>query len=269
MSIPQGILFKEEKTEKMENNKDFKIMALAVVFVLILTLGLMVSVAGPFKVADGDKADTDQSVNNIPADGIYTVDLQLLGATTSNSSYTMKSEDTLTVSVIADDKYFLPDSISIDGASHTWTRAADAKTATLVITNPKKANIAVEIDAFDKIPIEIRTVLNNPSNIAGCAFDVVPYNQDNLYFTSTDRLLEFYTACVGCTEGDITVSGLSSDGYDLMPAPLGSEETSGYQFTWGGAYPTGGTIIITVQFNAVAEVALSLSNCTVTNATVS
>ena len=230
----------------MKNNKkDMIIMTVGCVLLLLISVGLLVTLFPSFSVTDPPEAD----------DGVYEVELMLLGASEEVKTYELKKGDTLTVNVKADDGYVLPETIDVDGAEHTWIKSSYSE-GVLTISEATE-DVEVTISAFNEIclnfalddqsdkgnnyvdgPMTLNLELNKP-----VTFEI------GLYLVDCDFRFE--------VDEGITVTYTEPDSSDVVSVTV----------TWNGEIPDDGEFNFTtvyVDSEAANSVSLSLENCSVT-----
>ena len=223
----------------LNNKKDMIIMTVGSVLLLLVSAGLIVAMFAPFENVG--------ALGN--GEGVYTVDLKMLGATETNKSYEIKSGDTLTLKVKADEGYILPESVSVSNCEYTWTKSSYSEG--VLVLSQASDDIDVTISAFDSVPFNM-----NWTNM-DYAVDV---NSDNSFMQRSRISLSGgkITLALGSS---YTIGSIDCDEEITATWTSDSDGVHTVTVTYSGDIPEDGTVNIFFNIVEVNAVSLSLENC--------
>ena len=237
----------------MKNKNIFII--LGVMLVLFLTVGAVFTMLAVPSTPNTPDLPDDPSDDVIDSNGAYNVSLMLLGATNSGNEYTIAKNEKLTITITADENYFLPSNVTVTGADHSWTVSENLKTAILELSNPT-GDVNVTVTAFDTVQVKYTVINNTSSEVVTCDVTECPTSfsgsgTGNLVIFTSDCKIDSVTA-----DPELTISHMGTDG--------GSDT---YMIEWNAAaYPVDGILDITITLvDDLDNVMFNLSNCTVTD----
>ncbi len=234
----------------MKNKKIFII--LGVLLVLLLTVGVVFTMLAVPGTPDVPDEPSDDVIDNGET---YNVNLMLLGATNDSTEYTMTKNEKLTITITADDNYFLPSKATVTGADCTWTVSENLKTAVLELSNPT-GDVNVSVTAFNTVQVKYTVIDSTTGKIATYDVTECPTSLDG------PGAKDFVIFVDGCKIGSIT----SDDELNVME---NGEKDGGkrYLLEWlANGYPADGILNFTITLVDDPEnVMFNLSNCTVTD----
>lgn len=226
-----------------------------VLLVLLLTAGAVLTMLAVSNAPNTPDLPDEPSDDVIDNGETYNVSLMLLGATNSNTDYTIAKGEKLSVAITADTGYFLAQKAIVTGANHTWTVSADLKSAVLELSNPS-GDVTVSVTAINTVKIKY-TVIDDTSG-GSVTYDVVECPESFTSGGSGNFVINICDAKIGRITGDP----------EFMFSRMSDEGGNSIVFLeWDGQlYPADGVLNFTVTIvDEPQNVMLNLSNCTVTN----
>ena len=215
-----------------------KICIIASSVLALIALGAIVfslSLAVPPVFLPDDVEDTTVGgiAPSIPEDEVATYDVNVvyLGATVEMPSYQIKSNEILFLTVDANQNYWLPKTITVTGATYTWTPDSNYKSAELRIFDPV-GDVNIIINAYNTVNYSYTEDVLVTAD--GYAYDI---SFQGKFVNGTSNVVRCYVYHTNCTFGQVfcppgvtyKVVG-KTDGYTIL------------EFTWDGTLPKNGVL---------------------------